>query len=145
MGPLCNVFIKRVVEKLARYKNKRLSIITNHVRTRLKSTVKSTVIALRGLRGKNCFHDIGLDEVSLDLIPVNYRSYHMKWKKLIEVYVLLCCIICIILIALFKKNSSFRMKSNRGNVYRGERTWMFAETVELMSITIEVHYHRTAE
>ena len=78
MGPMCNVFIKRVVEKLAYYKNEKLSIMTNHVRTRLRFAIlRSTVIALRGLRGKNRYHDTGLDEVSLDLLPV-HRSYQMK-------------------------------------------------------------------
>ena len=77
MGPLCNVFIKHVVEKLAFYKNERTSVMTNHVRTRLRFAIlRSTVIALRGARGKNRQHDIGLDAVSLDLFPP-HSSYEM--------------------------------------------------------------------
>ena len=46
----------------------------NHVRSRLRfAIVRSTVIALRGLRGrgKNRYYDTGLDqdEVPLELIP----------------------------------------------------------------------------
>ena len=77
MGPLCNVFIKQVVEKIAFYKNERTSIMTNHVRTRLRFAIlRSTVIALRGARGKSRQYDIGLDDVSLDLFPP-HRSYEM--------------------------------------------------------------------
>ena len=77
MGPLCNAFIKQLVEKLAYYKNERTSIMKNHVRTRLRFAIlKSTVIALRGARGKDRLHEPGLDDVSLGLVP-NYRSYEM--------------------------------------------------------------------
>ena len=54
MGPVCNVFIKREMDKLAHYKNKTVSIMTIHVRKRLRFEIlRSTVIALRGLRGKS--------------------------------------------------------------------------------------------
>ena len=77
MGPLCNVFIKQLVEKLAFNKNERTSIMTNHVRTRLRFAIlRSTVIALRGAREKYRLHDIGLDDVSLGLFP-KHRSYEM--------------------------------------------------------------------
>ena len=77
MGPLCNVFIKQLVEKLAFYKNERTSIMTNHVRTRLRFAIlKSTVIALRGVRGKDRLQETDLDDVSLGLVH-NYRNYEM--------------------------------------------------------------------
>ena len=71
-------FIKQLVKKkLAYYKNERTSIMKNHVRTRLRFAIlKSTVIALRGARGKDRLHETGLDDVSLGLVP-NYRTYEM--------------------------------------------------------------------
>ena len=52
--------------------------MTNHVRTRLRFAIlRSTVIALRGARGRNRLHDIGLDDVSLDLFP-KHRSYEIS-------------------------------------------------------------------
>ena len=51
--------------------------MTNHVRTRLRFAIlRSTVIALRGTRGKNRLQYIGLDDVCLDLVPQN-RAYEM--------------------------------------------------------------------
>jgi hypothetical protein len=79
MDPLCNVFIKQLMEKLAFNKNERTSIMTNHVRIRLRFAIlSSTVMTLRGARarGKYRRHNIGLDDVSLDLFPLR-RSYEM--------------------------------------------------------------------
>ena len=77
MGPMCKVFIKRLVEKLAYNRNERTSFMINHVRTRLRFAIlRSTVIALRGARGENRSHVTSLADVSLNLVPRS-RTYEM--------------------------------------------------------------------
>ena len=77
MGPMCTMFIKRLVEKLTSDKKERASVVMNHVRTRLRFAIlRSTVIAMRGARGKLWSNDTSLYDVSLNIIP-HTKSYEM--------------------------------------------------------------------
>ena len=74
---MCTVFIKRLVEKLTSDKKERASVVMNHVRTRLRFAIlRSTVIAMRGARGKLWSNDTSLYDVSLNIIP-HTKSYEM--------------------------------------------------------------------
>ena len=77
MGPMCSVFIKRLVEKLTWDKKERVSVVTNHVRTRLRFAIlSSTVIAMRGARGDIWSNYTSLNDVSLNILPET-NSYEM--------------------------------------------------------------------
>ena len=71
MGLLCKTFIKNIVEKLTFNNKETRSMIMNHVRTRLRFAIlRSTVISLRGVRGKNYWaNNLSLDSVSLNIVP----------------------------------------------------------------------------
>jgi hypothetical protein len=67
------------VEKLSFLKKERTSIVMNHLRTRIRFAVavlRSTLIALRGNRGKINSDYISLEDVSLDILP-STRNYEM--------------------------------------------------------------------
>ena len=77
MGPSSKILLKRLVEKLSFLKKERTSIVMNHLRTRIRFAIlKSTLIALRGNRGKIYSDYISLEDVSLDILP-NTRNYEM--------------------------------------------------------------------
>lgn len=77
MGPSCKILLKRLVEKLSFLKKERTSIVMNHLRTRVRFAIlRSTLIALRGNRGKINSDYISLEDVSLDILP-NTRNYEM--------------------------------------------------------------------
>ena len=70
MGPLCSVLVKRLSEKIAESHSEALSQVTNHIRTRLRfALLRSTLVALRGVRGikKQIYSNI--DSISFNLIP----------------------------------------------------------------------------
>ncbi len=70
MGPLCSVFVKRVSRLIANERNEISSQVTNYIRTRLRfSMLKSTLIALRGIRGKSNNTYTGVHDISFNLIP----------------------------------------------------------------------------
>ncbi len=77
MGPLCTVLVKRVSRKIAEDKNEAIGHVTNHIRTRLRfSLLKSTLIALRGIRGKTKGQYTSIQDISFNLIPQT-NSYEM--------------------------------------------------------------------
>ena len=77
MGPSSKVLLKRLVEKLSFIKREKTNIIMNHIRTRIRFAIlRSTVIALRGNRGKIHSNYISFDNVSLNIVP-EARSYEM--------------------------------------------------------------------
>ena len=77
MGPSCKILLKRLVEKLSFLKKERTGIVMNHLRTRVRFAIlRSTLIALRGNRGKINSDYISLEDVSLDILP-NTRNYEM--------------------------------------------------------------------
>ena len=71
MGPLCSVLVKRISEKISESHSEALSFVTNHIRTRLRfSLLKSTLVALPGVRGKNKKQIYAnVDSISFNLIP----------------------------------------------------------------------------
>ena len=77
MGPSSKILLKRLVEKLSFIKREKTNIIMNHIRTRIRFAIlRSTVIALRGNRGKIHSNYISFDNVSLNIVP-GARSYEM--------------------------------------------------------------------
>ena len=77
MGPSSKILLKRLVEKLSFLKKERTSIVMNHLRTRIRFAIlRSTLIAVRGSRGKIYSDYISLEDVSLDILP-NTRNYEM--------------------------------------------------------------------
>ena len=77
MGPCSKILFKRLVEKLSFLKNEKTSIIMNHIRTRVRFAIlRSTLIALRGNRGKINSNYISLEDVPLDVLT-NAKIYEM--------------------------------------------------------------------
>ena len=77
MGPCSKILFKRLVEKLSFLKNEKTSIIMNHIRTRVRFAIlRSTLIALRGNRGKINSNYISLEDVPLDVFT-NAKIYEM--------------------------------------------------------------------
>ena len=71
MGPLAAVLVKRLAAKIADNNMEKVSFVTNHIRTRLRfSLLRSTLLALRGIRGINKQQIYGkVDMISFKLIP----------------------------------------------------------------------------
>ena len=71
MGPLSAVLVKRLAAKIADNNMEKVSFVTNHIRTRLRfSLLRSTLLALRGIRGINKQQIYGkVDMISFNLIP----------------------------------------------------------------------------
>ena len=68
----CKQFINRLADLIARKRKERHCDVVRNVRTRIRFTMlRTTLIALRGYRGKNmdCKYDTPLSEVSYNLIP----------------------------------------------------------------------------
>ena len=69
MGPLCTVFVDRVSEMIADHK-KAKSQVKNHIRTRFRfDLLRSTLIALRGIRGRSTAQHLELQDISFNLMP----------------------------------------------------------------------------
>ena len=69
MRSLCTVLVDRVSEMIADHKNLAKSLNKNHIRTQLRfDLLRSTLIALRGIRGRSTAQHIELQDVSFDLI-----------------------------------------------------------------------------
>ena len=69
MGPACRKFHKRVAELLSAKRGETYSQVMNFIRTRIRfSLLKSTLVAIRGERGKSC-GGVPLSDLSLNLIP----------------------------------------------------------------------------
>ena len=70
MGPLCTVFVDHISERIADHNKEAKSQVKNHIRTRFRfDLLRSTLIAHRGIRGRQKAQHIGLDDVSFNLIP----------------------------------------------------------------------------
>ena len=70
MGPLCTVFVDRVSEMIADHKKEAKSQVKNHIRTRFRfDLLRSTLIALRGIRGRSTAQHLELQDISFNLIP----------------------------------------------------------------------------
>ena len=73
MSNECKQFINRLADLIARKRKERYCDVVRHVRTRLRffAMLKTTLIALRGYRGKKVDnkHETPLPEVSYNLIP----------------------------------------------------------------------------
>ena len=68
MGPLCTVLVKRISRRIAEEKKEAIAQVTNHIRTRLRfALLKSTLIALRGIRGKADKNYTSIEEISFNL------------------------------------------------------------------------------
>ena len=69
MGPLCTVFVDRVSEMIADHKKKpraKSKIISEHDSGLM---LRSTLIALRGIRGRSTAQHFELQDISFNLIP----------------------------------------------------------------------------
>ena len=70
MGPLCTVFVDRVSEMKADHKKEAKSQVINHIRTRFRfDLLRSTLIALRAIRGRSTAQHLELQDISFNLIP----------------------------------------------------------------------------
>ena len=70
MGPECTRFHKRLAELISAKRGESYADTMNYIRTRLRiSLLKSTLIAVRGERGKGRRNNTSLQDVSFNLIP----------------------------------------------------------------------------
>ena len=70
MGPEATRYHKRVAVLLAEKRGEEYSHVMNFVRTKIRfSILKSTLIAIRGVRGKQRRGDMPISELSMNLIP----------------------------------------------------------------------------
>ena len=70
MGPEATRYHKRVAVLLAEKRGEEYSHVMNFVRTKIRfSILKSTLIAIRGVRGKQRRGDMPISEISRNLIP----------------------------------------------------------------------------
>ena len=69
-GPECTKLNKRLAELIAAKRNESYPLVIKHIRTRLRfSLLRSTLIAIRGIRGKKNNREEDLQNVSFNLIP----------------------------------------------------------------------------
>ena len=70
MGPEATRYHKRVAELLAEKRGEEYSHVMNYIRTKIRFSIpKSTLIAIRGVRGKQRRGDVPISEMSMNLIP----------------------------------------------------------------------------
>ena len=70
MGPECEKLNKRIAQRTAEKTNENYSQVMMHVRTRLRfALLKSTLIGLRGFRGKKSKAWEEEDEIDYNMIP----------------------------------------------------------------------------
>ena len=70
MGPMCTSLFKRLAEAISEKKLERYSHVMNHIRTGLRFDIlRSTLIGIRGERGKARRRDVDLAKVSLNIMP----------------------------------------------------------------------------
>ena len=63
-------FVDRVSEMIADHKKEAKSQVKNHIRTRFRfDLLRSTLIALRGIRGRSTAQHLELQDISFNLIP----------------------------------------------------------------------------
>ena len=70
MAPECTLFHKRLAVLISNKTKEEYSHVMNHLRTRLRFTLlKSTLIAIRGERGKICKAKVNITDLSFNTIP----------------------------------------------------------------------------
>ena len=70
MAPECTKFHKKVAELISWKTKEEYSQVMNHIRTRIRFTLlKSTLIAIRGERGKSRKVDNNISDVSFNMVP----------------------------------------------------------------------------
>ena len=73
MAPECLKLNKRIAELLAHKRNEQYSVVMSFIRTRLRfALLKSTLISIRGYRGKQTTKEDDLGLMSFNLIPEGY-------------------------------------------------------------------------
>ena len=70
MAPECTTFHKRLAVLISLKTKEEYSQVMNHLRTRLRfSLLRSTLVAVRGVRGKNKKPEGNITELSFNTIP----------------------------------------------------------------------------
>ena len=70
MAPECTKFHRRIAEKISLKTKEEYAQVMNHLRTRLRFTLlRSTLIAIRGERGKSRKPHGTITEISFNMIP----------------------------------------------------------------------------
>ena len=70
MGPECTRFHKRVAELLSAKRGESYPHVMNFIRTRIRfSLLRSTLVAIRGERGRGNRSGVPISELSLNLVP----------------------------------------------------------------------------
>ena len=83
MAPECLKLNKRIAELLAHKRNEQYSVVMSFIRTRLRfALLKSTLISIRGYRGKQTTKEDDLDLMSFNFIPEGY-SYETSYSEII--------------------------------------------------------------
>ena len=78
LGPECEKFHQRVAQLISKKTNQTYSKVVDHIRTRIRfSLLRSVLISLRGVRGKDRYVTKDLGDVSYELIPsmTDYDGY----------------------------------------------------------------------
>ena len=69
MAPGCQRFFKRVATMIAEKKGQKYQHVVTYVRTRLRfAMLKSTLIAIRGYKGRVMHREASLDELNFNTI-----------------------------------------------------------------------------
>ena len=69
-GKECNLFYNRLAELIAAKRKELYSTMVAHIRTRLRfSLLKATLVAIRGVRGKERTGEQALAEISFNMVP----------------------------------------------------------------------------
>ncbi len=77
-GKECSRYHKRVAELIAARRNEKLSHVTSYIRTKISfSMLKSTLVAIHGIRGKQTKNPTPVAEISFGLIP-NEATYECR-------------------------------------------------------------------
>ena len=80
LGPECDL-TGLLAEKICTKRNETYSSVIQHIRTRLRfALLRSTLVAIRGFRGKNSYHrEDDLIDISFNLIPEEqcYRATNL--------------------------------------------------------------------
>ena len=70
MAPGCQKFFRRVATMIAEKKGQKYQHVVTYVRTKLRfSMLKSTLIAIRGYKGRVINKEVSLDELNFNTIP----------------------------------------------------------------------------
>ena len=84
MGPECTIYHKRIAELLSVKRGEAYADVINFIRTRIRfSLLKSTLIAVRGVRGKSRRGESSFTDTSLNLVPCRetYEVWVKQWRE----------------------------------------------------------------